>query len=414
MPASPLLIKPSSAPALKPAEEPFGPKLEEKPQGRCACCRRGGSQEQGCSVPWLPTSTSPCESRSLNSCSRRPGRPLRVLYGPRGAGEHALGLAWPSEPACAEPNSVFIAAPAASASFLPVLLPFWRRPAGPSVPRAGRGVKDVRGGDRKQRLCFSPARPTASEPLVSPAPRTPPRRPHRLQAPTHTQAPTCSHFLSPSDLPPSLATSIPAHGADPGPSHLFFSICPSLPNSLSLSLSPFPSPARAPGSAIPVRSALPLPPPLPKKKKKGAFSCQFGAVGRSPASSRLGSSPPARTQRGEGCRDRGGCSRGWHCGVPPGFGSHRRLQGGPPWGPAHPSTRVVAAPHPQESCPGKRGRILGPCPSRGEVREGLEATLESIRGGRHPGGHGEGSVPGRGGRGGEAGTRSRRPGWCRT
>lgn len=105
-----------------------------------------------------------------------------------------------------------------------------------------------------------------------PCPKDPsPPSPSPPGSPTHTQAPTCSHFLSPSDLPPSLATSIPAHGADPGPSHLFFSICPSPPNSLSFSL-----PISLPGTCSWERNsrALSSPassPPPKKKRKKGHF-----------------------------------------------------------------------------------------------------------------------------------------------
>lgn len=102
-----------------------------------------------------------------------------------------------------------------------------------------------------------------------PCPKDPsPPSPSPPGSPTHTQAPTCSHFLSPSDLPPSLATSIPAHGANPGPSHLFFSICPSPPNSFSLSFS---LPISLPGTCSWERNSRFLPPSQKKNKKGGIF-----------------------------------------------------------------------------------------------------------------------------------------------
>lgn len=63
-------------------------------------------------------------------------------------GSGALGKTWrghTSWPVLSK--TVFISAPAASASFLPVLLDF-RHPARLSVPSAGRGVKDVRDKDK--------------------------------------------------------------------------------------------------------------------------------------------------------------------------------------------------------------------------------------------------------------------------
>lgn len=184
-----------------------------------------------------------------------------------------------------------------------------------------------------------PKRPLLSVPITS-------RLPQRF--PTRTQAPTCSHFLSPSDLPPSLATSIPSHGADPGPSHLFFHLLIAAKLSPFLSLSPHFPPRHVLLGAPALRSAFPLPPPPPKKKGYGIFLPAWSR-GTFPCLQPPGLIPSCTHPPGRGVPGQGGCSRGWHCGVVPGFGSHRCLHGGPPWGPAHPSTRVVAAPHTQES-----------------------------------------------------------------
>lgn len=106
-----------------------------------------------------------------------------------------------------------------------------------------------------------------------PCPKDPsPPSPSPPGSPTHTQAPTCSHFLSPSDLPPSLATSIPAHGADPSPFHLFFHPPIAAKLFLSLFLSPhFPPRHVLLGAQFPCAQLSRFLPPSQKKRKKGHF-----------------------------------------------------------------------------------------------------------------------------------------------
>lgn len=165
-----------------------------------------------------------------------------------------------------------------------------------------------------------------------------------LPHPAHLyQLPTCSDFLSLSDLPPALAVSIlgdschaaissppPAVAQVVGPMLKFLSIISLLPLTLKTLSPPFPSWHTLLG--VPgLRSALLCP---PQNQRRLVFSCQLGAMGRFPSAACAGLPSPACTPRVRGA---------WPGGLQQGMvlGDFRSYQ----WGPVLClSTHAAAAP----------------------------------------------------------------------
>lgn len=202
------------------------------------------------------------------------------------------------------------------------------------------------------------------------------RLPRHFPHPAHPyQAPTCTHFLSPSDLPSSLTISIPrAPAMLPPPSLLQLwsklqgqcqpplSIVSLLPVAAK-PLSPFPSLAHAPGSAWPTLSS---PMPSPKKSSTWCFPASLEPWDASPLlpvqARPLLPAPP---------RVRGA----WPGGLQQGTRLGRRGVGcgGHQWGPVlRPSTHAAAALPVRRSWRSRDGRrrISGTGPGGKEVREG--------------------------------------------
>lgn len=188
-----------------------------------------------------------------------------------------------------------------------------------------------------------------------------------LPHPAHLyQLPTCSNFLSLSDLPPALAVSIlgdschaatssspPAVAQVVGPMLKFLSIISLLPLTVKTLSPPFPSWHMLLG--VPgLRSALLCP---PQNQRRLVFSCQLGAMGRFPSAACAGLPSPACTPRVRGA---------WPGGLQQGMvlGDFRSYQ----WGPV-----LCLSTHAEGSWRSRDGRrgILGTGPRREEVREGM-------------------------------------------
>lgn len=329
---------------------------------------------------------------------------LSVCFMANGA-QGSARQAWRGRPSWPAPSKTAFYRRSSCLHFLPARASaFQRRPAGPSVPRAGRGVKDVRDGDREnstsasplrgQQPGLSPSRPLPQGPLPSTAitsglpqrfPTCPPI-PRRQPAATFSPPLTC-HLPSPS---PSCLV-----GPIPTPS-IFFRP----PIAAKLSLSPHFPPWYVLLGAPALRSALPHRPPQKKGHiiflpawSRGTFPC-LQPRGLIPSCVH----PPGRGVPGRGGLQQGtalwGSARFWEPPLPP---------RGSPMGSCPPQhTRGGSSPYTgglaqQEEVWGPEGEDSGDTSQRRRGQGGLgEATLELIRGGRRPGG----SVPGRGGTGG--------------
>lgn len=138
----PLLIKPSSPPALKPAEEPFGPcpcpSWRKNPKGGVTAAggRLPGAGMLCALAPHLHLSLQVSQPRFLLPEARTASPCALWPTGRRGA---LAGLGVAIRAGLRRAKQRFIAAPAASASFLPVPLPFGDARPG----RASRGQEEA-------------------------------------------------------------------------------------------------------------------------------------------------------------------------------------------------------------------------------------------------------------------------------